>query len=111
MRQTFNRSNLILAVATALALSNLPDANAQQQSKGPTETSLMKCPDTAYEIAYETPKTFISWLLEHPTLVAVTADAERRADLAKIEHISLRGSKTDMPATARWAGRVAGGGE
>jgi len=32
MRQNFNRSNLILAVAMALVLSNLPDANAQQQS-------------------------------------------------------------------------------
>ena len=111
MRQTFNKSSLIMAVAMALAISNLPDADAQQQSKVAAGTGMMECFDTAYEVAYETPKTFISWLLEHPELDAVIADAERRAVLAKIEQISLRGSETDMPHGALWTGLVGGGGE
>ena len=111
MRQTFNRSNLILAVAMALVLSKLPDANAQKQSNVTAETSMMGCSDTAYEVAYETPKAFISWLLEHPELIAVIADAERRAVLAKLVHESVRESEADTRDGAKWVGLVGGGGE
>jgi len=48
---------------------------------------------------------------DHPELIAVIADAERRAVLAKLELASFSGCGVDKPETAKWAGLVGGGGE
>jgi hypothetical protein len=90
------RFGIALAGATTFFLLNVPDVTAQQQIKVADEVSVAECPDTAFEVAYQTSPRFISWLLERPALIAQIAAAEEAAG------ITLTDDVAELPAYRHW---------
>lgn len=111
MRPNSNRSNHIVAAAAVLFLSNLSDGNAEQQSDVPTEASPIECSEMAFEVAYQTPPRFISWLLERPDLIAQIAATEARDAAIMLNAITVMNGKVDRRQNVESPGLAGGGGE
>lgn len=79
MRQTRNRSSLVLAAVTVLGLTGIHIAIAQEAPEVSVDVSASKCSGSADGIAYDTSPEFIAWLLEKPERMRPISDADLRA--------------------------------
>jgi len=99
MKRVYTSSFLTLAAAAMFALVGTQGAGAQQGAVIKAVATFEECPEMAYEMAYETPREFVGWLLAREDRIKLIDVAERQDMLALIKEIAWLSKAEDGSQT------------